>query len=329
MATVGSSNKLSNEEIEAKVDEFAKKLEILRVRYEQYFIGVEKTAPSVMRMDVVRIMRELEQIQVKNTAIKFKIRQNIQKFTSYSTYWNRTLREIEDGRYKRHVDKAKRNVIAAEEKATKAFAPEVPNAETMHAVADEAEAFLASLGLGSSKPKEPEKPKEAVKPKIVNPATARGGEMPAIDQHLSASDVRGGGGSDTRTVLRSRRPTIVQSSVSPAIVQPAVHGAASTPASQSQVNMPAASLSGHRPAIVQGRRPAIVQSATHPAIHTGVQPSPAAAQSAVPVQPAVPAAPAVSKPPIAGARPAGLPPKSLQAPSVPKPPTLPTLPKKN
>ena len=35
-----------------------------------------------MRMDVVRIMRELEQIKVKNTALKFKIRQGIQKFTS-------------------------------------------------------------------------------------------------------------------------------------------------------------------------------------------------------------------------------------------------------
>ena len=82
MAKISDKNRITNEEIEAIVDEFLRKLEILRVRYEQYFIGVEKVAPSVMRMDVVRIMRELEQIKVKNTALKFKIRQGIQKFTS-------------------------------------------------------------------------------------------------------------------------------------------------------------------------------------------------------------------------------------------------------
>ena len=108
MARLSDRKTLSNEEIEASVEELSRKLEILRVRYEQYFIGVEKVAPSVMRMEVVRIMRDLEQLKIKNTAIKFKLRTVVQKFTSYSTYWNRTLREIEDGTYKRHVDKAKR-----------------------------------------------------------------------------------------------------------------------------------------------------------------------------------------------------------------------------
>ena len=212
MAKVGSANKISNEEIEAKVDEFAKKLEILRVRYEQYFIGVEKTAPSVMRMDVVRIMRDLEQLQVKNTAIKFKIRQCIQKFTSYSTYWNRTLREIEDGRYKRHIDKARRNQ-PIEVKKDRTVA-EVHHVEKTQAVADEAEAFLASLGI-SNQPKEQPKPAVQHEPKPQQPL-----------EKLSASDARSGNAAgDTRTMLRSRRPTIVGSNIQPAIEQPAVQQA--------------------------------------------------------------------------------------------------------
>ena len=116
MARLSDRKTLSNEEIEASVEELSRKLEILRVRYEQYFIGVEKVAPSVMRMEVVRIMRDLEQLKIKNTAIKFKLRTVVQKFTSYSTYWNRTLREIEDGTYKRHVDKAKREAVGFEAK---------------------------------------------------------------------------------------------------------------------------------------------------------------------------------------------------------------------
>ena len=46
MARLSDRKTLSNEEIEASVEELSRKLEILRVRYEQYFIGVEKVAPS-------------------------------------------------------------------------------------------------------------------------------------------------------------------------------------------------------------------------------------------------------------------------------------------
>ena len=156
MARLSDRKTLSNEEIEASVEELSRKLEILRVRYEQYFIGVEKVAPSVMRMEVVRLMRDLEQLKIKNTAIKFKLRTVVQKFTSYSTYWNRTLREIEDGTYKRHVDKAKREAerlkkAGAQPSASRQNAAQTPNdnrsSQTLAKdVANEADDFLASLG---------------------------------------------------------------------------------------------------------------------------------------------------------------------------------------
>ncbi|MBS7380903.1 MAG: hypothetical protein KIG72_06525, partial [Bradymonadales bacterium] len=156
MARLSDRKTLSNEEIEASVEELSRKLEILRVRYEQYFIGVEKVAPSVMRMEVVRLMRDLEQLKIKNTAIKFKLRTVVQKFTSYSTYWNRTLREIEDGTYKRHVDKAKREAerlkkASAQPSASRQNAAQTSNdnrsSQTLAKdVANEADDFLASLG---------------------------------------------------------------------------------------------------------------------------------------------------------------------------------------
>lgn len=102
------NNEITQDQIEAKVEEFSQKLEILRIRYEQYFIGVERVAPSIFRMDVVRLMRELEQVKIRNTSIKFKLNSAIQKFNAYSAYWNRTLREIEDGVYVRHKQRAQR-----------------------------------------------------------------------------------------------------------------------------------------------------------------------------------------------------------------------------
>ena len=63
-----------NDEVEALVDEFLNKLETLRIRFEQYFAGVEKKQPTQLRMDAVRIMRTFEQINVQNTQTKFRIR---------------------------------------------------------------------------------------------------------------------------------------------------------------------------------------------------------------------------------------------------------------
>ena len=154
--------RITHEEIEAKIGEFEKKLEVLRVRYEQYFMGIEKVAPAMLRMDVTRIMRDLEQMKIKNTSLKFRLRQGVQKFTSYSTYWNRVMREIEEGTYKKHVDKAKRNMAAKgvddmdidTEDSPVLELPEEniePNHAATQAVSDEAEAFLSSIGLGTKR----------------------------------------------------------------------------------------------------------------------------------------------------------------------------------
>ncbi|MFA5625580.1 MAG: MXAN_5187 C-terminal domain-containing protein [Bradymonadales bacterium] len=142
---------LSQEKIEAMVEEFAQKLEILRIRYEQYFIGVERVAPSVFRMDVVRLMRQLEQLKIRNTGIKFKLNSAIQKFNAYSAYWNRSLREIEDGVYQRHKQRVQRRreqreaqqEVRENKKAERALTQGSDNAAVSE-LAKEADDFLRS-----------------------------------------------------------------------------------------------------------------------------------------------------------------------------------------
>ena len=83
---------LEPKEIEAIIVEFAHKLDRLKILYEQYFMGIEKREPTVPLKDVVRIMREIDNVQIRNTGLKFRFRGLVQKLNSYKTYWNRTLR---------------------------------------------------------------------------------------------------------------------------------------------------------------------------------------------------------------------------------------------
>lgn len=61
MARQQSSDELTQAQIQAELDELENKLERLRVRYEQFFLGIEKIPPTTLRTDVVRIMRRIEQ----------------------------------------------------------------------------------------------------------------------------------------------------------------------------------------------------------------------------------------------------------------------------
>ena len=191
-----------NDEVEALVDEFLNKLETLRIRFEQYFAGVEKKQPTQLRMDAVRIMRTFEQINVQNTQTKFRIRTAVQKFTSYSTYWNRTLREIEDGTYKRHIAKAQREQArlsttrpVSETRPVKDSTPSPSNA--VSAAADEAEAFLASIGLAPTP-----KPAAPITPPPLPPSTAAQRPAPAI----AASAQRPAVTPAQRPVIPARQP---------------------------------------------------------------------------------------------------------------------------
>ncbi|MCU1278574.1 MAG: hypothetical protein JWM53_2120 [bacterium] len=84
------------------------KIDRLKVLYEQYFMGIEKMEPQVARKEVTRAMLLLQQQYIRNTAMRFKFNTMLQKWQIYITYWNRTLREIENGTYVRHLQKAKR-----------------------------------------------------------------------------------------------------------------------------------------------------------------------------------------------------------------------------
>ena len=56
------------------------------------------------------MMLEMQQIQIRNAALRFRFQSLSQKWTLMTTYWNRTLREIEAGTYRKDVAKVSRRL---------------------------------------------------------------------------------------------------------------------------------------------------------------------------------------------------------------------------
>ena len=97
-------------EIEATVHEFERKLDRLKTLYEQYFLGIAKREPVVPLKDLVRLMRLLDSQQIRNTGIRYRFRNLVQRYQVYRTYWSRTLRAIENGTYTRDLARVRRKL---------------------------------------------------------------------------------------------------------------------------------------------------------------------------------------------------------------------------
>jgi hypothetical protein len=80
-------------------------LDRVKVLYEQYFLGIQKQPPTYLHTDVERKIRDITQLQVRNTALRYRFATLQQKFGSYNAYWRRTLRQIENGTYPRNLSK--------------------------------------------------------------------------------------------------------------------------------------------------------------------------------------------------------------------------------
>jgi hypothetical protein len=97
---------MRNEEILQVVEDLEPKVERLKSLYQQFFMGIEKIPPAVLRKDVERTIWLLRRERLQNTRLKFKFQQIIQRYNTYQQYWSRVMRDIEKGTYKRDVVRA-------------------------------------------------------------------------------------------------------------------------------------------------------------------------------------------------------------------------------
>lgn len=92
---------MDSQEFETRLKDLELSIDRLRSLYEQYFRGLEKVPPNVLQKKVERNMRELRRIRLRNTAHRFRLQTQVQKYTTYLTYWQRIMRLLEGGQLKR------------------------------------------------------------------------------------------------------------------------------------------------------------------------------------------------------------------------------------
>ena len=78
-----------------------KDFEALRTVYEQYFAGVEKRQPMQKRQAYERALLKSKLGSATKPTVRFQFSTIQQRFASYRTYWDRVLRQIEEGTFKR------------------------------------------------------------------------------------------------------------------------------------------------------------------------------------------------------------------------------------
>jgi hypothetical protein len=83
------------------------KLTQLKRDYDQYFLGNRPREPVQLRSEINKVVIELTNTAIKNTASRFKFTSICSRYQAFRRQWDETLRKIEAGTYERHRFKAK------------------------------------------------------------------------------------------------------------------------------------------------------------------------------------------------------------------------------
>src|SRR5450759_5120121 len=76
-------------------------LKELIIRYEHYFVGLEKREPLPLLSSIEKMVRRYSGVRINNTMHKYKYTTLVARLNTYREHWNRILRLIEDGKYSR------------------------------------------------------------------------------------------------------------------------------------------------------------------------------------------------------------------------------------
>ncbi len=77
------------------------KLNGLIIKYEHYFIGLEKREPLLLLGEVEKLVRRYTGVPINNTMYKHRFNMLVARLNTYREHWNRILKLMEEGRYSR------------------------------------------------------------------------------------------------------------------------------------------------------------------------------------------------------------------------------------
>lgn len=87
---------------EEELEILSRKLNALKLAYEQYFLGSRPREPARERDEVNKLVLTYSNTSIQNTALRFKFGSINSRYQAFKRQWSDTLRKIEDGTYKRH-----------------------------------------------------------------------------------------------------------------------------------------------------------------------------------------------------------------------------------
>lgn len=97
-----------SEQLADRCGDLEESLEVLKSRYDLYFLGVERREPSRERDEMRRGIALLKGATTANTGLRFRIETLHARFLSYDRMWMRTARQKEEGTYRRDVQRVRR-----------------------------------------------------------------------------------------------------------------------------------------------------------------------------------------------------------------------------
>lgn len=97
----------TSERLAEEISSWEERLQILQVTYEKFFSGIERKPPDRERKLVGEAIRRIKGGSIKNTGLRFRSQTLFARLLSYERMWDRTLREMEEGTYRRDLFKAR------------------------------------------------------------------------------------------------------------------------------------------------------------------------------------------------------------------------------
>lgn len=117
MSSVHEEPQRGRRSLDIELDQLEAKLNDLRILFEQYFVDVQPQPPVQQQKEVVRQIKKLLRAPFKNSQTRFRLRTLVTRYQTYHTYWERVMKQREEGSYFKDVFKAELRVKITEDQA--------------------------------------------------------------------------------------------------------------------------------------------------------------------------------------------------------------------
>ncbi|MDO9079722.1 MAG: MXAN_5187 C-terminal domain-containing protein [Desulfuromonadales bacterium] len=91
--------------IEQELNRIEETIRLIDQNYEKYFAGIERRPPEKMRDDLSLELRRFANRYIPQTDLRYRYQMLATRFYSYSGNWERLMKQIEEGKFVRKLER--------------------------------------------------------------------------------------------------------------------------------------------------------------------------------------------------------------------------------